>query len=86
MKLTSAAHTEHNHTRNLKGAVFPADSGRDILWVREAEADRDLEVEATVRGGVYVYIYLHPLSGVAADDGGCANSLLGGEAARAGWS
>jgi hypothetical protein len=37
---------------------------------------------------VCAYIYLHPLSGMAADDGdgGGADSLLGGEAARAGWS
>jgi hypothetical protein len=31
-------------------------------------------------------MYLHPLGGVAADDGGGTDSLLGGEAPRAGGS
>lgn len=58
-----------------------------MVWVRQAKADRNLEIVGdTVRRGICVYVYLHPLSGVAADDGGGANSLLGGEAARAGRS
>ena len=70
--------------RNLQGATFPAESGKtraEMIWIREAKADRNLETGGRGEEGD---IYLRPLGGVATDDGGGADGLLGGEAPRAG--
>jgi len=69
----------------VRRAIFPAGSGMtraEIIWNREGGQGGS---ESRDWGrGEEGDIYLRPLGGVATDDGGGADGLIGGEAPRAG--
>jgi hypothetical protein len=73
-KLTSRSYTQS------QGMIFPAESDdncTEMIRIREAKADRNLQTGARREEGVQ--IYLHSLGGVAANDGGGADGLLHGD-------